>query len=122
MKVVVVGAGYAGTIAANRLAGKARDAEITVINPRSDFVERVRLHEQVAATGAASTPLTSMLRGGITAQLGIIDKIGDGGITLDDGGSDTFDYLFLAVGSTFVPLPGAVAVVNLPGFCAHLFP
>ncbi|WP_216907497.1 NAD(P)/FAD-dependent oxidoreductase [Nocardia noduli] len=115
MKVVVVGAGYAGTIAANRLVGQARDAEITVINPRSDFVERVRLHERVAATGAASTPLTSMLRGGITAQLGTVDKIGDGGITLDDGGSDTFDYLFLAVGSTVVPLPGAVAVGTWEG-------
>lgn len=115
MKVMVVGAGYAGTIAANRLAGKVRDAQITVINPRPDFVERVRLHEQVAATGAASTPLTSMLSGAITARLGTVDKVGDGSVTLGDGGSDTFDYLFLAVGSTAVPLPGAVAVGTWEG-------
>ncbi|MET7770910.1 FAD-dependent oxidoreductase [Nocardia sp. NPDC005366] len=110
MKVVVIGAGYAGTIAANRLAGKVPEARITVINPRSEFVERVRLHEQVAATGVASTPLTSMLRAGITVRLGTVNKIGDGCVTLGDGASETFDYLFLAVGSTVAPLPGAVAV------------
>ena len=56
MKVVVVGAGYAGTIAANRLAKKAREARITVVDPRPGFVERVRLHEQIAGTGSAATP------------------------------------------------------------------
>ncbi|MYW14884.1 dehydrogenase, partial [Streptomyces sp. SID2955] len=38
MKVVVVGAGYAGTLAANRIARRLRSAAVTVINPRPDFV------------------------------------------------------------------------------------
>ncbi|MFC4126963.1 NAD(P)/FAD-dependent oxidoreductase [Nocardia rhizosphaerae] len=115
MKVVVVGAGYAGTIAANRLARKTGDARITVLNPRTDFVERVRLHEQVAATGTAATPLGAMLARGITTRLGTVDKVGDGSVALGDGGSETFDYLFLAVGSTVEALPGTVAVGTWEG-------
>ncbi|MGW6057414.1 NAD(P)/FAD-dependent oxidoreductase [Streptomyces sp. NPDC055189] len=115
MKGVVVGAGYAGTIAANRLAKKVEGAEITVINPRPDFVERVRLHEQIAGTGAAATPLASMLGDGVTTRIGTVDKIGYGQVTLEGGASLDFDYLFLAVGSTVAPLPGTVAVGTWEG-------
>ncbi|TJZ54423.1 dehydrogenase [Streptomyces piniterrae] len=115
MRVVVVGAGYAGTIAANRLAKKVPEAGITVINPRPDFVERVRLHEQIAGTGRAATPLTSMLRAGITSRVGTVDTIGDGCVTLEDGAGLGFDYLFMAVGSTVVPMPGTVPVGTWEG-------
>ncbi|MFI2238498.1 NAD(P)/FAD-dependent oxidoreductase [Streptomyces chrestomyceticus] len=115
MRVLVVGAGYAGTIAANRLAKKVKSAEITVLNPRADFVERVRLHEQVAGTGAAAVPLASMLSEGIATWVGTVDKIGDGEVALDDGTSLDFDHLFLAVGSTAVPLPGTVATGTWEG-------
>ncbi|GAA2099059.1 FAD-dependent oxidoreductase [Actinomadura alba] len=115
MKVVVVGAGYAGTLAANRLAKKVPEAEITVINPRPDFVERVRLHEQIAGTGKAATPLSEMLRDGIRSRLAAVDKIGDGSVTLDMGETLDFDYLFLAVGSTVSPLPGTVPVGTWEG-------
>ncbi|WP_030265283.1 NAD(P)/FAD-dependent oxidoreductase [Streptomyces violens] len=115
MRVVVVGAGYAGVLAANRVAGKVKAAEITVVNPRPEFVERVRLHEQVAGTGVAATPLASMLREGVDVRVGVVDKIGDGQVTLDDGGSVDFDHLVLAVGSTVAPLPGTVAVGTWEG-------
>ncbi|MEV5843491.1 FAD-dependent oxidoreductase [Streptomyces sp. NPDC051985] len=115
MRVVVVGAGYAGTIAANRLAKKVKAVEITVINPRPDFVERVRLHEQIAGTGAAATPLTSMLREGITTRLNTVDKISDAEVALGDGSRLEVDYLFLAVGSTVAPLPGTVPVGTWEG-------
>ncbi|GGV23907.1 dehydrogenase [Streptomyces longisporoflavus] len=115
MKVVVVGAGYAGTIAANRLAKKVRTAEITVVNPRPDFVERVRLHEQIAGTGSAATPLTSMLGEAVTTRTGTVGKIGDGQVALEDGADLDFDFLFLAVGSTVAPLPGTVPVGTWEG-------
>jgi NADH dehydrogenase FAD-containing subunit len=115
MRILVVGAGYAGTIAANRLARKVKAAEITVINPRPDFVERVRLHERIAGTGAATTPLTSMLSDGIATRIGTVDKIGDGQATLGDGASLDFDHLFLAVGSTVEPMPGTVAAGTWEG-------
>lgn len=115
MKVVVVGAGYAGMLAANRITKKVKTAEITVINPRPDFVERVRLHQQIAGTHVAATPLTSMLRDGITARVGTVEKIGDGCATLDDGESLAFDYAFLAVGSTVRPMPGTIPVGTWEG-------
>jgi NADH dehydrogenase FAD-containing subunit len=47
-RVVVLGAGYSGLLAAIRLAGKARQAEVTLVNPRHEFIERVRLHRYAA--------------------------------------------------------------------------
>ncbi|HYR16035.1 MAG TPA: FAD-dependent oxidoreductase, partial [Mycobacterium sp.] len=45
--VVVIGGGYAGTTAANHLRMRA-DVNITLVNPRPKFVERIRLHQHVA--------------------------------------------------------------------------
>ncbi|MEU6072846.1 FAD-dependent oxidoreductase [Micromonospora sp. NPDC047074] len=115
MRVVVVGAGYAGMSAANRLARKVPSAEITVINPRPDFVERVRLHQQIAGTGAAATPLASMLPAGVTSRVGTVDRIGDGAVVLDDGERIDFDHAILAVGSTALPMPGTVPVGTWEG-------
>lgn len=49
-RIVIIGAGYAGVMAALRLAGKDRKrrTEITLVNASDVFVERIRLH-QVAA-------------------------------------------------------------------------
>jgi len=62
MQVVVVGGGHSGTLVANRVAKKVKDGKITVINPRPDFVERVRLHQQIAGTYSAATPLLRWCR------------------------------------------------------------
>lgn len=47
--VVVVGGGYAGVMAANRLTQRD-DVTVTVINPRPVFVPRLRLHQLVGGT------------------------------------------------------------------------
>ncbi|CAM5240449.1 hypothetical protein GCM10010329_45180 [Streptomyces spiroverticillatus] len=115
VKILVAGAGYAGTLAANRLAKKVPEAQITVVNPRPDFVERVRLHQQIAGTGKVTTPLAEMLHPGIRSRLAAVTKIGDGTATLDTGESVDFDHLVLAVGSTVTPLPGTVPVGTWEG-------
>ncbi|RSS46645.1 dehydrogenase [Streptomyces sp. WAC07061] len=115
MKVVVVGAGYAGMLAANRIARKVRGAEITVVNPRAEFVERVRLHQQVAGTAAVATPLTSMLRPGITVRVATVEEVGDGRVTLAGGETLDFDHAFLAVGSTVRAMEGTVPVGTWEG-------
>ncbi|MET8871371.1 FAD-dependent oxidoreductase [Nocardia sp. NPDC004604] len=115
MQVLIVGSGYSGTLVANRVAKKVKDAEITVINPRPDFVERVRLHQQIAGTYSAATPLAEVLREGIKARVGAVDKIGDGAVVLTNCERIDFDYAFLAVGSTVVPMPGTVPVGTWEG-------
>jgi NADH dehydrogenase FAD-containing subunit len=60
-RVVVLGAGYSGLLAAIRLAGKSRRAEVTLINPREEFVERVRLHQYAANQNIRQKKLADIL-------------------------------------------------------------
>ena len=49
-RIVVIGGGYAGALAAVRLAGRARRrAAVTLVEPRVELVQRLRLHQ--LATG-----------------------------------------------------------------------
>ena len=52
VRVVVIGGGYAGVMAANRLAGnRATPAmEVTLVDPGPQFTERIRLHQFAAGT------------------------------------------------------------------------
>jgi NADH dehydrogenase FAD-containing subunit len=76
--VVVIGAGYAGVMAANRLLGSLTDVErrrvrVTVVNPRPDFVERIRLHELAAGTReVVSVPLIEVLHEDATLIVGTV--------------------------------------------------
>ena len=63
--VVVVGGGYAGVLAANRLRGKLRGARVVILAPGDGLTDRIRLHE-VAARGAnALRPYARLLAEGI---------------------------------------------------------
>lgn len=54
--VVVIGGGYAGVLAANRLTQRD-DGTVTLINARPTFVERIRLHQLMGGSYDAA-PLT----------------------------------------------------------------
>jgi len=64
-KIIVLGGGYAGIMAAVRLAGKTKrlDAAVTLVNGLDHFVERPRLHEQATGTPLPKRPIVDMLRG-----------------------------------------------------------
>lgn len=48
-KIIILGGGYAGVLMAFRLAGKiGKNAEITLIDAKPYFVERIRLHQLAA--------------------------------------------------------------------------
>lgn len=109
--VVVVGGGYAGTVAANRLRQRP-DIDITLVNSRPVFVERIRLHQLVADTGAATAEYGELLGDGIRLIVDTVDSIefADRRVLLASGAELTYDYLIYAVGSTgAMPLtvPGA---------------
>ncbi|MEB3980314.1 FAD-dependent oxidoreductase [Mycobacterium sp. 663a-19] len=104
--VVVVGGGYAGTLAANHLRQRP-DIDITLINSRPVFVERIRLHQLVAGTGVATADYGTLLGDGIRLIVDTVDRIEVGArrVLLDSGAELAYDYLIYAVGSTGATAP-----------------
>ena len=98
--VVVIGGGYAGVMAANRLMQRD-DVTVTVINPRPVFVPRLRLHQLVGGSHDAVVDYAEVLAGGvrlIVDDVTGIDASGRG-VVLAEGGIIGYDYLIYAVGS-----------------------
>lgn len=64
-RIVVLGAGYTGAIAAGRLARRLHRAEvaITLVNTEPDFVERVRMHQLAAGQDLKARPFSEMFAG-----------------------------------------------------------
>ncbi|BBX11800.1 MULTISPECIES: NAD(P)/FAD-dependent oxidoreductase [Mycobacteriaceae] len=100
-RVVVVGGGYAGTLAANRLR-QHPGVDITLVNPRPAFVERIRLHQYVAGTGTATIDYPELLGDGVRLAVDAVTRIdaADRRIRLASGIALRYDYLIYAVGST----------------------
>lgn len=110
--VVVLGGGYAGVLAANRL-GQRSDVRVTLVNPRPNFVERIRLHQLVAGNDDATESYRTLLRDEVRLLVDGAEQIDPAvrQVHLASGASIGYDYLVYAVGSTAaVPstVPGAV--------------
>lgn len=110
--VVVIGGGYAGVLAANRLQSDPR-VTITLVNPRPKFVERIRLHQMAAGNYDAAADYAELLGDRVRLVVDGAERI-DADIRqvqLTSGDVLDYDYLIYAVGSTGgVPaaVPGAV--------------
>ncbi|MQY35955.1 NADH dehydrogenase-like protein YjlD [Streptomyces sp. RB17] len=77
-RIVVLGAGYAGAIAAGRLARRLRpeDVAVTLVNPDPDFVERVRLHQLAVGRSLRPRPFAEMFAGtGVELKLARVTGI-----------------------------------------------
>jgi NADH dehydrogenase len=110
-KVVVIGGGYAGTLAANHLRTRD-DVDITLVNPRPKFVERIRLHQHVAGNYDATVDYGTLLGDGIKLVVDSATRIDTAArqIALASGRALDYDYVIYAIGSTgAVPasVPGA---------------
>ncbi len=104
-RVVVLGAGYAGLLAALRLSGRARGAKIFLVNASPHFEERIRAHERAGGTALRRRPLAAMLRGTgielVVARAMGIDATGRV-VELEDGDGVRrleYDQLVYALGS-----------------------
>ncbi|MFD3513401.1 NAD(P)/FAD-dependent oxidoreductase [Streptomyces sp. NPDC058657] len=76
--LVVLGAGYAGMIAAKGAARRLRraDVRVTLVNAAEHFVERVRVHQLAAGGQLAELPLAGLLAGtGIELVVGRVTAI-----------------------------------------------
>ncbi|OBK80076.1 NAD(P)/FAD-dependent oxidoreductase [Mycobacterium sp. 1274761.0] len=109
--VVVVGGGYAGTMAANHLRLR-NDVDITLVNPRPQFVERIRLHQLVAGNHPATADYGTLLGDGINLVVDTATRIDPATRTVQFASGRRalhYDYLMYAVGSTGATpaVPGA---------------
>ncbi len=115
-KVVVIGGGYAGTVAANRLRLRT-DVDITLVNPRPTFVDRVRLHQFVAGTGEAEVDYGTLLGEGVRLVVDSATRIDTSArlVELGSGSALDYDYVIYGVGSTG-------ATPSVPGAAEFAFP
>ncbi|WP_405508172.1 FAD-dependent oxidoreductase [Streptomyces cyaneofuscatus] len=108
-RVVVIGAGYAGAIAAGRLARRVRseDVAITLVNAEPDFVERVRLHQLAVGQELRPRPFAEMFAGtGVQLRLARVTAVDADRKTVtatDDHATEQlpYDTLVYALGSTW---------------------
>ncbi|MFF2537772.1 NAD(P)/FAD-dependent oxidoreductase [Streptomyces cyaneofuscatus] len=110
-RIIVIGAGYAGAIAAGRLARRLRreDVAITLVNPEPDFVERVRLHQLAVGQELRPRPFAEMFAGtGVRLRLARVTAVDADRksvtITATDataGEELTYDTLVYALGSAW---------------------
>lgn len=106
-RVLVLGAGYSGVLAAKRLAASLRpgQADITLVNLCDRFVERVRLHQLGAGQRLKDLPLRRMLAGcGVEPAVGRVSSLDTDRhqveIQADDGLRHLdYDTLVYALGS-----------------------
>ncbi|WP_043657866.1 NAD(P)/FAD-dependent oxidoreductase [Nocardia thailandica] len=114
--VVIVGGGYAGVMAANRLTARP-GTRITLINPRPVFVPRLRLHQLVAGTHDARVGYEEILADGVALITDSVTRIDAGARRVERaGGADLgYDYLVYAAGS-------AAAAPRVPGAAEFAYP
>ncbi|MEW2585609.1 NAD(P)/FAD-dependent oxidoreductase [Streptomyces virginiae] len=77
-RIVVLGAGYTGAVAAGRLAKRLHRADVTItlVNPEPDFVERVRLHQLAAGQDLRPRPFAEMFAGtGVDVKLAKVTAV-----------------------------------------------
>jgi NADH dehydrogenase len=116
-KVVVIGGGYAGSIAANHLRLRA-DVHITLVNPRPQFVQRIRLHQHVAGDYEATVDYGTLLGEGVHLVVDSATRIDTAArrVELAVGHPLDYDYVIYAVGST------GVAPSTIPGAAEFAYP
>src|SRR5581483_6540375 len=118
-RILVLGAGYTGLMAAIRVARKTRrhGGRVTVVNASARFVERLRLHQVATGQRLADLRIPELLRGtGIEFVRGRVAAIATAGhrVDLTDGRSLPYDILVYAMGA--VTDTGAV-----PGVADHAY-
>ena len=117
-RVVVVGGGYAGTLAALRLAGRARRrVSVTLVDPKETFVQRLRLHQVATGQTVAAPSYKKLLRSKVdfvqdTAEMIDCER---GLIEVRSGSAALpFDRLIYAIGS-------GVDLSLAPGVSEHAY-
>lgn len=104
-RIVILGGGYTGMLAAVRLARRTRalDVRITLVNPSPRFTERLRMHQVAAGQQLADHRIPALLEGtGVAFVQGSATAIDTEHqeVTVDDTTRLRYDELIYALGST----------------------
>lgn len=119
-RIVVLGGGYSGMMAARRLAHNLRGkpVDITLVNASAHFVQRIRLHQLAADQTPMQFSMQDVLQpNGIHFMQGLVTQLDPQAHALTvntAAGSQivSYDYLIYALGST-------VDMSVLPGLREH---
>ncbi|WP_062210418.1 NAD(P)/FAD-dependent oxidoreductase [Streptomyces sp. NBRC 109706] len=106
-RIIVLGAGYTGAVAAGRLARRLHreDVAITLVNAERDFVERVRMHQLAVGQDLRLRPLGVIFDGsGVELKYARVTGVDVDRTTVDivgESGAETLEYdtLVYALGS-----------------------
>jgi NADH:quinone reductase (non-electrogenic) len=103
-RVVVIGGGYAGTLAAVRLAGRARRrAQVTLVDLKTEFIQRLRLHQVATGQQVAALGYEKLLGRRVEFVRGWAERIDAARGLVEVAGSDetriSFDRLIYTPGS-----------------------
>lgn len=117
-KIVIIGGGYAGVVAALRLAGKvAKHAEITLINARRNFVHRIRNHQLAVQQDFRQYSIPELLGKRpvrfVEGRVLSID-LERHSVAVENGESIAYDKLVYALGSI-------AAKPSIPGISEHAY-
>ncbi|MEU6782199.1 FAD-dependent oxidoreductase [Nonomuraea angiospora] len=121
-RIVVLGAGYTGAVAAGRLAKRLHreDVTITLVNAEPDFVERVRMHQVATGQDLKPRPFSEMFAGtGVEVRLaqvtGVdVDRRTVAVIDANGAGRLPYDTLVYALGSRW-------NAQGVPGTAEHAY-
>ena len=99
--VVVVGSGYAGVMAANRLRYHAPTARVTLISVEAALTHRIVQHQLLGAERAAAVPLARLLSAQVAHVAGWVERIEHlaSEVVLRGGQRVGYDHLIVATGS-----------------------
>ncbi|GAA3559183.1 FAD-dependent oxidoreductase [Nonomuraea rosea] len=114
--ILVLGAGYTGTVAAIRTAVRTRrtGGRVTLVNASPRFTERLRLHQTAAGERLPDHALADVLSGtGIDLVVGRVAGIDPGSrqVSLEGGRVLGYDKLIYALGT--------VTDTSVPGVAEH---
>jgi NADH:ubiquinone reductase (H+-translocating) len=117
-RIVVLGAGYSGAVAAGRLAARLyRDeVSVTLVNAETDFVERVRMHEVATGRDLKFRPFEEMYAGtGVELKFAKVTGVDvDRKTVALDSEQLEYDTLVYALGSRWNPQ-------GVPGVAEHAY-
>jgi NADH dehydrogenase FAD-containing subunit len=106
-KILILGGGYAGMLAAARIARSGAAAEVTLIDAKPGFVQRIRLHEILAGRSPETLDYAPLLaKRGVRFVQARVESLEPGAqrVTARDASGAPialgYDALVLALGST----------------------